>query len=65
MLQDERPTWIMRGCFAHSIALLMKDFCKFASTTGRGAAARTFGMRWAQECVETGNKISNSLQDSG
>jgi hypothetical protein len=65
MLQEERPAWIMRGCFAHSIALLMKDFCKFSSTTGRGAAARSFGMRWAQECVETGNKIANFLQDSG
>jgi hypothetical protein len=64
-LEEEHPKWIMRGCFAHSIALLMKDFCKFKTATGRGAATRSFGMKWAEECVEDGNKIANFLQDSG
>jgi hypothetical protein len=43
----------------------MKDFCKYKSATGRGAFTRSFGMKWAQECLEKANKIANVLQDSG
>jgi hypothetical protein len=64
-LEADHHKWIMRGCFAHGIALLMKDFCKFKPATGRGAGIRTSGMKWAEVCVENGNKIANFLQDSG
>jgi hypothetical protein len=65
MLEKMHSKWIMRGCLAHSVALLMKDFCKFKPATGRGAATRSFGMKWAESCVEDGNKIAYFLQDSG
>jgi hypothetical protein len=64
-LEEKHLKWIMRGCFAHSIALLMKDCCKFKPTTGRGAATGSFGMKWAEACVEDGDKIANFLQGSG
>lgn len=64
-LQEQYPKWIMRGCFAHGTALLMKDFCKYKTATGRGAATRVFGMKWAEDCIEKANKIANFLQDSG
>jgi hypothetical protein len=60
-LEEAHPNWTMRGCCAHGIALLMKDFCKFKQATGRGAAIRTWGMQWAEVCVENGNKIANFL----
>lgn len=67
MLQitEKHPLWIMRGCFAHSQALLMKDFCKYKGATGRNAADRTFGLKWAETCVSNANTIANFLQDSG
>ena len=55
----------MRGCLCHGIALLMKDFCRFKATTGRNAPERTFGMKWAEDVVRSGNTIANFLQDSG
>jgi hypothetical protein len=64
-LEIMHPKRTMRGCFAHSVALLMKDFCKFKPATGRGAATRSFGMKGAESCVDDGNKIANFLQDSG
>jgi hypothetical protein len=64
-LQKQCPKWIMRGCFAHGLALLMKDFCKYKPSSGRHAATRATGMKWAEQCVDHGNKIANFLQDSG
>jgi hypothetical protein len=64
-LEEAHPKWIMLACFAHGIALLMKDFFKFKQATGRGAAIRTWGIQWEEVCVENGNKIANFLQDSG
>jgi hypothetical protein len=61
-LTERHPKWIMRGCFAHGLNLLMKDFCKFKQGVGRGAAQRTFGMKWAEQCVNT---FANFMQDSG
>jgi hypothetical protein len=64
-LQERFPKWIMRGCFAHCLALLMNDFCNYKATTGRNAGARTYGMRWAETCVRDANTVANYLQDSG
>jgi hypothetical protein len=55
----------MRGCFAHGLNLLMKESCKFKQGAGRGAAQRTFGMKWAEQCVKDANTIANFIQDSG
>jgi hypothetical protein len=67
MLQitEKHPQWIMRGCFAHGLNLLMKDFCKHKGATGRCAWDRMFGLKWAEKCVSNANTISNFLQDSG
>jgi hypothetical protein len=62
-LQEKHPKWIMRGCFAHGLNLLMKDFCKFGF--GHGAIDRTHGLKWAEVIVKDGNTIANALQDSG
>jgi hypothetical protein len=64
-LIKKHPWWIMRGCFAHGLNLLMKDLCKYRPGTGRGAAERTLGMKWARQCVKDANTIANFLQDSG
>jgi hypothetical protein len=64
-LEKVHPKRIMCGCFAHSVAPLTKDLCKFKPATGRGAATRSFSMKCAESCVDDGNKIANFLQDSG
>lgn len=62
---DKHPKWIMRGCFAHALNLLMKDFCKFKAATGPNARERTFGLRWAEDTVKKANKVANFVSDSG
>jgi hypothetical protein len=64
-LQERFPKWIMRGCFAHGLALLMNDFCNYKAATGRNAGAGTYCMRWAETCVRDANTIANYLQDRG
>jgi hypothetical protein len=64
-LQEKHPKWIMRGCFAHGLNLLMKDFCKFQPGFGHGAVERTHGLKWAEGIVEDANTVANFLQDSG
>jgi hypothetical protein len=64
-LTEGHPKWTMHGCFAHGLNLLMKDFCKFKQGAGRGAAERTFGMKWAEQCVKDAITIANFIQDSG
>jgi hypothetical protein len=48
----------------HSIALLMKDLCKFKCDIGGVAATRPCALKRAESCVEDGNNIANFLQDS-
>ena len=63
-LQRKHPKWIMRGCIAHGLALAMKDFVKYTSSSGRGASERTWGLRWAERVLDVAFKIANFLQDS-
>jgi hypothetical protein len=64
-LQERFPKWIMCGCFAHGLALLMKDFCNYKAATGRNSGACTYGMRLAETCLRDANTVANYLQDSG
>jgi hypothetical protein len=64
-LQKEHPKWIMRGCSAHGLNLLMKELCKFQPGYGCGAGERTHGLKWAEVNVKDANTIANFLQDSG
>jgi hypothetical protein len=60
-LQERFPKWIMRGCFAHGLALLMNDFCNYKAATGRNAGARTYGMRWAETCTRDANTTPSPI----
>jgi 6-phosphogluconate dehydrogenase (decarboxylating) len=62
-MEQDYPTWIMRGCFAHGLALLVKDFAQ--PKVGRGAAEKRTGMIWAQRTLARSNTISNYVQDCG
>jgi hypothetical protein len=64
-IEEEHPAWIMRGCFAHGVALLMKDFAQPKAAVGKGAPGKRTGMVWAQRTVSRANTISNYIQDCG
>jgi hypothetical protein len=72
VLDNAKANWsamialeIMRGCFCHSLNLLMKDFAKPKRFPGRGGLETATGLFWLQRTVCRCNLIASFIQDSG
>lgn len=64
-MQLRHPKWLLRGCLAHSMNVLIKDLCNFKPGRGQNARDNTFGLDWVDKVVMLSSKVSNFIQDSG
>ena len=62
LLADRCPRWVNVGCFAHCLALSMKDFCTHKKTNGR--YSQEYGVPWIKASNDACNKLANYLNDS-
>jgi hypothetical protein len=62
VLAEKCPRWVNVGCFAHCLALSMKDFCTHKKTKGR--FSREYGVLWIKASNDACNMLANYLSDS-
>jgi hypothetical protein len=68
-LKEAHPTWLLLGCSAHALALLVKDFCEAPRSerkpdTPVKAGSTKLHVTWTSRTAKAVLKISNAISDS-